>query len=61
MHSGQGELLNVDNNICAQTWHSMSGLEHNHGLELSSPVVTDKFKLLWKWHCFEGPKERIEF
>ena len=28
--------MHVDYNICAQTWHSVSGLEHKHGLELSS-------------------------
>ena len=28
----------ADDNICAQTWHSMSGFEHKHSLELASPV-----------------------
>ena len=33
---------NVDHSMCAQNWHSVSGLKHNHGLELSSPVMDGK-------------------
>ena len=32
--------LNVDHDSCAQT--SVSGLEHRHGLERSSPVMLNK-------------------
>ena len=38
MHLTQ-EDHNVDHNICAQTWHSVLGLEQQHGLELSIFIV----------------------
>jgi len=41
---------NVDLNICAQTGHSVSGSEHKHVLELSSPVIANKNDKFYSEH-----------
>ena len=41
-------LKNIDLNICAHTWHSVSVMGHKQGFELAVPVF---LSLFWQLFC----------
>ena len=46
---------NVDLNICARTWHSVSAMGHKQGLKLAVPVFTRETDFTKKKNALQPP------